>query len=484
MPPTPRKRTSTSPKRGTTKKSGPEGHAPRARHVPHHAQPQLVRPTSPRRSTRRRANLKKIEHIVVLMLENRSFDHMLGYLSLEGGRSDIDGLKAGMSNSHGGKKYPIQHLQRTALTKPEDPCHGGGLHRPTDRQRHERLRRQLRQEPPARHRTRTSSWATTTAPTYPSTTTSRASSASATAGSLRARSDLAEPPLRARRARRRQQGSEEGPVYDLPSFARQLDAQASPGAGTPTTSATLRFSDGNYRARAFGPSSPTSTATEPARPAQLPRRRRRGASSRRSPGSTPTSTTSASSGPQAPTTTTRRRTSSPARSSSSRPTTRSSTAQLDEDAADHHLRRARRLLRPRPPARRPRRQPAFRSYGVRVPALVVSPWSPNADRVSNTVYDHTSIIKTILLRFCQRAEARSPTWAHGSTTQTTSARHSPSRQRANRRRSPPTNTPSIGSPLGAPKSSEAACSCSPSNPRPTQPTSQTFRKKCLLPKPN
>ena len=30
--------------------------------------------------------LERIEHIVVLMLENRSFDHMLGYLSLEGGR--------------------------------------------------------------------------------------------------------------------------------------------------------------------------------------------------------------------------------------------------------------------------------------------------------------------------------------------------------------------------------------------------------------
>ena len=36
-------------------------------------------------------NLKKIEQIVVLMLENRSFDHMLGYLTLAG-RTDIDGL--------------------------------------------------------------------------------------------------------------------------------------------------------------------------------------------------------------------------------------------------------------------------------------------------------------------------------------------------------------------------------------------------------
>jgi phospholipase C len=50
---------------------------------------------------------------------------MLGYLSLEAGRSDIDGLKAGMSNTNAGKKYGIHHLQRTALTKLEDPCHGG-----------------------------------------------------------------------------------------------------------------------------------------------------------------------------------------------------------------------------------------------------------------------------------------------------------------------------------------------------------------------
>ena len=71
------------------------------------------------------ANLRKIDHIVVLMLENRSFDHMLGYLSLEGARPDVDGLKASMSNNYKGKTYKVRHLQRTALTKDEDPCHGG-----------------------------------------------------------------------------------------------------------------------------------------------------------------------------------------------------------------------------------------------------------------------------------------------------------------------------------------------------------------------
>jgi hypothetical protein len=44
----------------------------------------------------------------------------------------------------------------------------------------------------------------------------------------------------------------------------------------------------------------------------------------------------------------------------------------------------------------------FGRYGVRVPAIVVSPWiEPRT--VSHTLFDHTSIIKTILLRFCPQA---------------------------------------------------------------------------------
>jgi phospholipase C len=46
--------------------------------------------------------LERIEHVVVLMLENRSFDHMLGYLSLDGGRDEVDGRRPGMANDHGG----------------------------------------------------------------------------------------------------------------------------------------------------------------------------------------------------------------------------------------------------------------------------------------------------------------------------------------------------------------------------------------------
>ena len=75
------------------------------------------------------ANLRsKIDHVVVLMLENRSFDHMLGYLTLDGGRADVDGLAAGMSNTWAGdgKKYEIRPSQGTALKKSQDPSHSWG----------------------------------------------------------------------------------------------------------------------------------------------------------------------------------------------------------------------------------------------------------------------------------------------------------------------------------------------------------------------
>ncbi|MGN6170476.1 MAG: alkaline phosphatase family protein [Solirubrobacteraceae bacterium] len=67
------------------------------------------------------ANLQKVEHVVVLMLENRSFDHMLGYLSLEGGRGDVDGLEAQFANRHGGRTYRVHHLDSTAIA--DDPEH-------------------------------------------------------------------------------------------------------------------------------------------------------------------------------------------------------------------------------------------------------------------------------------------------------------------------------------------------------------------------
>jgi|SRR5579875_868895 len=68
--------------------------------------------------------LARIEHIVVLMLENRSFDHMLGYLSLEGGRSDVDGLRPAMANEVSGTQYPVHNLPMTHVpSELWDPDH-------------------------------------------------------------------------------------------------------------------------------------------------------------------------------------------------------------------------------------------------------------------------------------------------------------------------------------------------------------------------
>lgn len=44
------------------------------------------------------ANLEKVDQVVVMIPENRSFDHMLGYLSLNGARPEIDGLRPGLAN--------------------------------------------------------------------------------------------------------------------------------------------------------------------------------------------------------------------------------------------------------------------------------------------------------------------------------------------------------------------------------------------------
>ena len=73
--------------------------------------------------------LQEIDHIVVLMLENRSFDHMLGYLSLPKsaggrGRTDIDGLTGAgdQVNAYDGDIYTPQPLH-DHLSFPWDPPH-------------------------------------------------------------------------------------------------------------------------------------------------------------------------------------------------------------------------------------------------------------------------------------------------------------------------------------------------------------------------
>jgi phospholipase C len=83
--------------------------------------PEVVAPTtiSPTRVPLNPGNLSKIDHIVVVMMENRSFDHMLGYLSLPTsgagdvtglGRSDVDGLKGNEFNFSGLKDNQTRHI--------------------------------------------------------------------------------------------------------------------------------------------------------------------------------------------------------------------------------------------------------------------------------------------------------------------------------------------------------------------------------------
>jgi phospholipase C len=45
-----------------------------------------------------RTNLDKVDHIIVMMMENRSFDHILGYLSLQNRKPGVNGLQLGMGN--------------------------------------------------------------------------------------------------------------------------------------------------------------------------------------------------------------------------------------------------------------------------------------------------------------------------------------------------------------------------------------------------
>jgi len=64
-----------------------------------------------------------IDHVVLVMMENRTFDHYLGSLTLEEGRTDIDGLTAAMSNPdpRGGVPLTPFHSQEWCLP---DPPHG------------------------------------------------------------------------------------------------------------------------------------------------------------------------------------------------------------------------------------------------------------------------------------------------------------------------------------------------------------------------
>src|SRR5687768_7121977 len=71
------------------------------------------------------AILPQIDHLIVLMLENSAFDHLLGALTLEDGRTDVDGLTPGLANAYDGVTYPVHHRTATALRPDQDPPHDG-----------------------------------------------------------------------------------------------------------------------------------------------------------------------------------------------------------------------------------------------------------------------------------------------------------------------------------------------------------------------
>lgn len=63
----------------------------------------------------------RVDNVVLLMMENRSFDHYFGALSLEEGRTEVDGLTPGLSNPHpDGSSVEPYHAAVNCL---EDPPH-------------------------------------------------------------------------------------------------------------------------------------------------------------------------------------------------------------------------------------------------------------------------------------------------------------------------------------------------------------------------
>lgn len=67
--------------------------------------------------------LDDVEHIIVLMMENRSFDHMLGYLGLDGGVPGVDGLHPDMYNLYDGRRYVVHPLRDTTFPGGANPSH-------------------------------------------------------------------------------------------------------------------------------------------------------------------------------------------------------------------------------------------------------------------------------------------------------------------------------------------------------------------------
>jgi phospholipase C len=352
-------------------------------------------------------NLSRIDHIIVLMLENRSFDHMLGYLKLEGGLP-VDGLDPSMSNVHAGKTYRIHHLRSTKLTKDQDPGHAGAD-----------VRQQLTNENGgfvanyAKHNPKDPNPGTvmgyyngTDLPVY-----DHLAREYAVCDRWFCSVPGATWPNRLYAVCGKAAGSKDNraqPLYAVPSFVRHLDqARVSWRWYAHEYIATLRLTDDRYRfslsARNFRYFNRRTAALgrsflEHAADGNL------ASVSWIDPnfvdfdllgpaGSNddhPPSDVKA--GQQLVLELYTALASSPNWSKTLLVVT------YDEHGGffDHVP----------PPAAKDSRA-AFRTYGPRVPAFVVSPWIPRGS-VSSVLYDHTSILKTILLRFCRKADGSIP----------------------------------------------------------------------------
>ena len=130
------------PKRKSTKRSGPgakksKTKRSRKKKATSKSQRQSV-PARPRSSARALPaaaadpaldNLQKIDKIVVLIMENRSFDHMLGYLRLEGNRNDVEGLTPGLKERF---RLQVAAMTTKPLTAETSPTQAARLVHGTD----------------------------------------------------------------------------------------------------------------------------------------------------------------------------------------------------------------------------------------------------------------------------------------------------------------------------------------------------------------
>lgn len=338
----------------------------------------------------------KVDHIVVVMLENRSFDHMLGYLSLEGGRDDVDGLRPGMSNTHNGQVYEPFHLSDTVFE--EDPRHttfsigqqvendnGGfvsnfaehhpgvdpgkvmGYHNASDLATYDYLAREFT----VCHR-----WfSSLQGMTWPNRLY-------ATAGQSGGRLN---------------NDDEVVPLYSEPTFFRHLDSRNRSWRWYRHDFPTLRMLDDEYRRGHHDNFETMRQFFEDAAEGTLrdvswidPNYVDLGNEDRANDDHPPTDILNA-----------QEMVADVVQAVMNGPKWQKTLLVITYDEHggfyDHV---------PPPPAHDDR-DGTFRKYGVRVPALVVSPWVPRGS-VSSVVFDHTSIIKTALLRFCRDASGQIP----------------------------------------------------------------------------